>query len=61
MKIYQHVFFGITIGLIVAILVTLIKFKIHEIQLYLGVLTSISALIYGSDTKEYPKKDEKKV
>lgn len=56
MKIYQHVFFGITIGLIIAILVTLIEFKIHEIQLYLGGLTLISALIYGSDTKEHKKK-----
>lgn len=56
MKIYQHVFFGITIGLIIATLVTLIEFKIHEIQLYLGGLTLISALIYGSDTKEHKKK-----
>lgn len=52
---YQHVFFGVTIGLMVAIIVSLIVMGINDIQLCLGGLTLISALIYNSGGKGYKK------
>ena len=55
MKTYQYVFFGVTIGLMIAMIMTLIEFKIHPIQLQIGGLVVISALIYDSGGKGYQK------